>query len=106
MKLTVKASRLMPAGCNSRLPSPRQRKSGKAGVWGRGRGGRPWRRLREAVLLRDRYTCQYCGLVSAEEMEVDHIVNIAAGGTDDMGNLQTLCKVCHRVKTRLESRRG
>ncbi|WP_239372600.1 HNH endonuclease [Snodgrassella gandavensis] len=105
MKLTVKASRLKPAGCNSRLSSPRQCK-GKAGVWGRGRGGRPWRRLREAVLLRDKYTCQYCGYASVEGMEVDHIVNIAAGGTDDMSNLQTLCKSCHEMKTRHESRRG
>jgi 5-methylcytosine-specific restriction enzyme A len=97
MKLTVKSSRLKPAGCNSRLSSSRLCK-GKAGAWGRGRGGRPWRRLREAVLLRDKYTCQHCGHVGVEGMEVDHIINKASGGTDELSNLQTLCRSCHQLE--------
>lgn len=30
---------------------------------------------------------------------VDHIVPLAAGGTDDESNLQTLCAACHSRKT-------
>ncbi len=70
--------------------------------WGSGRGGRPWRRLRQAILLRDQYTCRACGLVGGE-LELDHIVNVARGGTDDPANLQILCRSCHAAKTARES---
>ncbi len=76
--------------------------SGSEG-WGSGRGGRPWRRKREAILLRDNYTCRTCGLVT-NDLEVDHIVNLAQGGTEDDSNLQALCVACHKAKTARESR--
>ena len=75
------------------------------GGWGSGRGGRPWRRKRESILLRDKYTCQSCGLVTLD-LEVDHVVNIAQGGTDDEANLQSLCVPCHKTKTAVESAVG
>ena len=73
--------------------------------WGRGRGGRPWRRKREEIFLRDNYECcghgcDYVGI----DLELDHIVNVAAGGTDDDDNLQSLCVPCHKEKTAAESR--
>lgn len=71
--------------------------------WGKGRGGRPWRRLVEAVKLRDKLTCQQCGRVT-EEGECDHIVPEAKGGKTEMANLQWLCRVpCHADKTLRES---
>lgn len=73
--------------------------------WGSGRGGRPWRRKREAILQRDKYTCQRCGIVTID-LEVDHIVNIAQGGTEDDSNLQALCIPCHQAKTAAESAQG
>lgn len=39
-------------------------------------------------------------------MDVDHIINVAEGGTDDDDNLQVLCPICHEVKTRTEAIRG
>ena len=71
-------------------------------AWGKGRGGRPWRRIRERILQRDLYTCQACGLVAADA-EVDHIVNLAQGGGEGDENLQTLCGPCHRAKTAREA---
>ena len=71
--------------------------------WGSGRGGRPWRRLKDKIHLRDQYTCQRCGLVTMQ-LELDHIVNVAQGGTDDESNLQSLCPPCHLKKTQKESR--
>lgn len=68
------------------------------------RSSRPWRRLRQQVLLRDKYTCQgvnngkKCGKISTH-MEVDHIKPRNQGGTDELGNLQTLCPLCHLMKT-------
>ena len=70
--------------------------------WGSGRGGRPWRRKRESILIRDNYTCRVCGLTS-QSLEVDHIVNLAEGGTEDDGNLQAICVPCHKAKTARES---
>lgn len=57
------------------------------------------------VLQRDKFTCQHCGLVGGD-LECDHIVNQAQGGTDAMDNLQTLCKECHKIKTKKEAVEG
>lgn len=70
--------------------------------YGRGRGGRPWRRKVEQVKKRDGYTCRKCGHLT-EDGDVDHIVPLSKGGTDDLGNLQWLCREpCHAEKTRQE----
>ncbi len=52
-----------------------------------------WRRIRAAVLDRDGHRCQVCG--STQELEVHHVLPVAAGGTDDPSNLQTVCFDCH-----------
>lgn len=46
--------------------------------------------------------CQAKGMVVAAA-EVDHIVPLADGGTNDDENLQSLCKSCHSRKTARES---
>lgn len=81
--------------------APKQPKPPKN--WGSGRGGRPWRRLKEKIHLRDNWTCQHCRRVTTQ-LELDHIVNVAQGGTDDESNLQSLCLPCHKDKTIKESR--
>lgn len=73
--------------------------------WGKGRGGRQWRRLKDEILARDNYTCQVCGRVGGR-LELDHIVNLACGGTDSKNNLQILCHTCHKQKTQSESMAG
>lgn len=72
------------------------------GGYGQGRGGRPWRRLVDAVRVRDRCACNACGIVTLEG-QCDHIVPCAQGGTDDMANLQWLCVPCHAEKTKIEN---
>ncbi len=49
-----------------------------------------------AVFDKNGYRCISCG--SRKELTVDHIVPITRGGTDDMGNLQTLCRSCNAAK--------
>lgn len=49
---------------------------------------------REAILNRDKYTCQYCGKKNTR-LEVHHIVYRSQGGTNDENNLITLCEDCH-----------
>ncbi len=63
----------------------------------------PRRRLRpnrRNLLLRDNYTCQYCGFQGhANELTVDHIVPISRGGAPDKwDNLVVACKRCNWKK--------
>ena len=59
-------------------------------------------RLRESILMRDKYTCLSCGISKQKEahllLEVDHIMPIAKGGITIETNLQTLCWKCNRTK--------
>ncbi|MFW1635636.1 HNH endonuclease [Acinetobacter oleivorans] len=73
--------------------------------YGKGRGGRSWRKLKQHVHERDQWTCCHCQCVTME-LECDHIVNTAQGGTDDLDNLQSLCKPCHDKKSLAESKAG
>ena len=56
------------------------------------------RRKRYEVLKRDNFSCQKCGAGAEATLEVDHINPISKGGTDEMINLQTLCKSCNLGK--------
>jgi len=38
--------------------------------------------------------------------EVDHVIPLAKGGTDDFGNLVAICTRHHRIKTAAEAARG
>lgn len=40
------------------------------------------------------------GTFGEEKYHIDHIKEIADGGTDDISNLQALCLSCHAVKTK------
>lgn len=57
------------------------------------------RKLRHEVFKRDGYRCRECGASKDEtSLEIDHIVPVARGGTNDLDNLQTLCRECNRMK--------
>ena len=56
-------------------------------------------KLRFEVFKRDKHTCQYCGRSPpAVILEVDHIIPISSGGTDELSNLITSCFDCNRGK--------
>ncbi|GAB3753144.1 hypothetical protein GCM10027591_01430 [Zhihengliuella somnathii] len=55
--------------------------------------------LRRAVALRDR-TCRIPGCSRrASECETDHVTEYQHGGETRLGNLVSLCKRCHRLKS-------
>lgn len=57
------------------------------------------KKTRFEVFKRDSFTCQYCGKSAPEViLEVDHIIPVAEGGTDDVFNLITSCRDCNRGK--------
>ena len=69
----------------------------------RGYGG-SWRRWRLMVLAEEPL-CREClaaGRVTPAT-DVDHIVPLADGGTNERGNLQALCHSCHSRKTARQS---
>ena len=55
-----------------------------------------WNVLRTAVFKRDNYSCKSCS--GKDNLTVDHIVQLSCGGTNNLENLQTLCKYCHEKK--------
>ena len=63
-------------------------------------------KTRERIALRDEYTCQMCGRVTAlDRGEVDHIEPLHRGGSESDENRQWICKEpCHRLKTEQEER--
>lgn len=74
--------------------------------------GAGWEGKRQAVFARDKGLCQEClrmGIITApvgRRRICDHVMPKAEGGSDDMSNLQTLCKTCSDRKTADEAARG
>lgn len=56
-----------------------------------------------AIKVRDRWTCQNpeCKAITTE-LEVDHIIPLSEGGSDEDSNKQSLCIPCHRAKSAAE----
>ena len=52
-----------------------------------------WERIKAAVKHRDQYRCRRCH--STTNLQIDHIIPVAAGGRTIMQNLWTLCDTCH-----------
>jgi len=57
------------------------------------------KRLRFDIFERDKFCCQYCGRMPPDVMlEVDHIIPVSKGGTNDSENMRTSCCDCNRGK--------
>lgn len=55
---------------------------------------------RKAILMRDRYRCQYCGVrFSPSVLTLDHIIPRSKGGRDSFENLVCACGPCNRKKS-------
>lgn len=52
--------------------------------------------LRYSVYERDKSTCQYCGQKAPDvELQIDHVMPVALGGTNHIDNLLTACRDCN-----------
>jgi 5-methylcytosine-specific restriction endonuclease McrA len=68
-------------------------------------------KLRRQIRVRNGYTCQICGAGAGEEslcepgrkcrLEIDHIIPISQGGTDNEHNLQAVCESHNKDKSNL-----
>lgn len=58
------------------------------------------KKTRFEIFKRDNFTCQYCGRTSEDViLEIDHVVPVSKGGTNDEMNLVTACFDCNRGKS-------
>ena len=57
-------------------------------------------KLRFEVFKRDGFACKYCGAGAEDGMKlnIDHIIPVSRGGTNDMDNLITACHLCNAGK--------
>lgn len=93
-----------PTVCRERGCPEFSVKGGLCGVhqpahgWGSSTRVKPagWERIRRRVLRRDRWCCVVCG---GRADVVDHLLPMAWGGGESMGNLRALCGRCHRAKS-------
>jgi 5-methylcytosine-specific restriction enzyme A len=57
------------------------------------------RAVQNSVFKRDGFTCRSCRAEPLiENLHIDHIVPLSAGGSDDLSNLQVLCRDCNLSK--------
>ena len=73
-----------------------------------------WSSIRRQVIDRAQGQCEHTPPVSSPHehpprcyypgTDVDHIINVANGGTDTLDNLQLLCVWHHKQKTQAEAR--
>ena len=63
--------------------------------------GRKWMAIREQALAKTQYRCAECLRNDKLSIacQVDHIIPLHKGGTDDLDNLEGLCAEHHRAKT-------
>ncbi|MDC0325220.1 HNH endonuclease [bacterium] len=84
--------------CKQVRREPEERQSASA----RGYGSR-WQKLRLMVLKREPL-CRHCNIQGQITLatDVDHIISLVRGGTNELNNLQPLCHSCHSKKTARE----
>jgi 5-methylcytosine-specific restriction endonuclease McrA len=56
-------------------------------------------RVRKTVAYDQAYCCSGCHELLPPGYQVDHVVSLDAGGTNDPSNLRAMCVACHDTKT-------
>ena len=51
------------------------------------------------IASNQKWRCTHCNNLLDNTYEVDHIIALYRGGTNDLTNLEALCRNCHGVKT-------
>jgi 5-methylcytosine-specific restriction endonuclease McrA len=60
---------------------------------------RSYKLSKKNILIRDRYTCQYCqGIFSERTLTLDHVIPKSKGGSSRWENLVAACRKCNSKK--------
>ena len=63
--------------------------------------------FRKDIFEKQKKCCQLCKTkLTISTFEIDHIQALANGGSNEIDNLQILCKDCHLAKTKEEAEQG
>ena len=54
---------------------------------------------KKVVASSQQWNCRHCNKMLDASYEIDHILPLYKGGTNDLNNLQALCRNCHGQKT-------
>ena len=68
---------------------------GRSKTKGPARYGDDWDKIRYLVYLRDRFTCQDCG-IKGIRLHIHHKIPFLISFDNSLNNLITLCRSCHR----------
>ena len=58
---------------------------------------------KKQIAYNQQYKCNKCNKLLPPSYEIDHIIKRSEGGTNDLENLQALCRNCHGDKTWTEN---
>jgi len=63
--------------------------------------------VKKIVAYNQSYKCAACERLGVDQLlpptyEVDHVIPLHMGGTNEIGNLEALCNSCHAQKTQYE----
>lgn len=109
--------RLTKLGSKVATLAPRLQYQGQEKPWQKGSlsvarplSGQQRKRRNDRIKARDKYTCQRCRkLTDPQDLEIDHIIPLFEGGTEQDSNLQSLCAGedgCHALKSKAERARS
>jgi len=60
-------------------------------------------KVRYETLRRDNFRCVLCGNTAKDvQLEIDHIIPVVRGGSNDKDNLRVLCRACNKGKKIVE----
>ena len=54
---------------------------------------------KKMIASNQKWKCKHCNNILNFDYEVDHIIPLFKNGSNDMNNLQALCRNCHGVKS-------
>lgn len=55
------------------------------------------------VAARQNWICTKCNKMLTATYEIDHVIRLDRGGSNEVSNLEALCPSCHRSKTLMEN---